>query len=68
MWVPGASMQARAIQAFRSVSPIPVRPSSVSISTTIVSCAELVAPTSKPGSSSTCVRMPVIRIVRQTRL
>ena len=44
--VPGASMQARAIHALRSVSPIPVRPSSVSISTTIVSWAELVAPTS----------------------
>ena len=46
VWVPGASMQARAIHALRSVSPIPVRPSSVSISTTIVSWAELVAPTS----------------------
>ena len=46
VWVPGASMQARAIHAFRSVSPTPVTPSSVSISTTMVSCAELVAPTS----------------------
>ena len=42
--VAGASMQARAIQALRSVSPIPTRPSSVTTSTTIVSCAELVAP------------------------
>ena len=46
VWVPGASMQARAIHALRSVSPMPTRPSSVSISTTTVSCAELVAPTS----------------------
>jgi hypothetical protein len=44
--VPGASMQARATQAFRSVSPIPTTPSSVSISTTIVSWLELVASTS----------------------
>ena len=41
--VPGASMQARAIHAFRSVSPMPTRPSSVSSSTTIVSWFELVA-------------------------
>src|SRR2546430_12943150 len=53
--VPGASMQARAIQALRSVSPTPTMSSSVTTSTTIVSCAELVASTSKPGSSSTWV-------------
>jgi hypothetical protein len=36
-------MQARATQALRSVSPMPVMPSSVSTSTTIVSWFELVA-------------------------
>ena len=46
----------------------PSRPSSVSISTTMVSCAELVAPTSSPGSSRTCVRMSTMRTARQTRL
>src|SRR5438128_1982696 len=53
--VPGASMQARAIHAFRSVSPIPTMPSSVTTSTTIVSWAELVALRSNPGSSRTWV-------------
>src|SRR3954454_8798061 len=53
--VPGDSMQARAIHALRSVSPMPTSPSSVITSTTIVSCDELVAPGSYPGSSSTCV-------------
>src|SRR5690348_13119132 len=61
VWVPGASMQARAIQALRSVSPIPTRPSSETTSTTIVSCAELVASRSNPGSSSTCVRTSTTR-------
>jgi hypothetical protein len=44
--MPGASMHARAIQALRSVSPTPTRPSSVSIWTTMVSWFELVASTS----------------------
>src|SRR3954453_14112234 len=48
-------MKARATHALRSVSPIPTMPSSVITSTTIVSCAELVAPASYPGSSRTCV-------------
>src|SRR5262245_1697522 len=48
-------MHARATHALRSVSPTPTMPSSVTTSTTIVSCAELVASTSKPGSSRTCV-------------
>jgi hypothetical protein len=34
----------------------------------MVSCAELVAPTSSPGSSRTCVRMSTMRTARQTRL
>ena len=41
--VPGASMHSRATQAFRSVSPIPVMPSSVCTSTTMSSWFELVA-------------------------
>src|SRR5438876_640403 len=40
--MPGASMQARAIHALRSVSPIPTMPSSVCTSTTMSSWAELV--------------------------
>ena len=51
--VPSASMQALAIQAFTSDSPMPDNPSSVMISTTMSSWAELVAPASKPGSSKT---------------
>ena len=43
VWVPGASMQARATHALTSLSPTPTKPSSVSISTTMSSCAELVA-------------------------
>ena len=35
--VPGASMQARATQALRSVSPMPLMPSSVCTSTTMSS-------------------------------
>ncbi len=51
--VPGASMQARAIQGLTSVSPIPVTPSSVWISTTMSSCAELAAVVSNAGCTST---------------
>ena len=43
LWVPGASMQARAIHGLTSVSPMPTRPSSVWTSTTMSSCAELAA-------------------------
>ncbi len=46
VWVPGASMHARAIHGFTSVSPTPVMPSSVWTSTMKLSCAELVASTS----------------------
>ena len=41
--IPGASMHSRATHAFRSVSPIPVMPSSVCTSTTMSSWFELVA-------------------------
>ena len=46
VWVPGAWMAARAIHGFTSVSPTPEIPSSVWISTTMSSWAELVAPMS----------------------
>ena len=40
MWVPGASIMARATQGLVSVSPMPTCPSSVWIFTTRSSCAE----------------------------
>ena len=57
---PGASMHSRATQAFRSVSPIPVMPSSVCTSTTMSSWFELVASRSYPGSSRMWQSTPVI--------
>ena len=58
--MPGASMHSRATQAFRSVSPIPVMPSSVCTSTTMSSWLELVASRSYPGSSRMWQSMAVI--------
>ena len=60
--VPRASMHARAIQGLTSLSPMPLTPSSVWISTTMSSCADDVAPTSTSGCSRTWQSIPVIRI------
>ena len=43
LWLPGASMHALAIHGLTSVSPMPVTPSSVWISTMMSSWAELAA-------------------------
>ena len=59
--VPRASMQARAIHGLTSLSPMPLTPSSVWISTTMSSCAEDVAPTSTSGCNRTWQSIPVIR-------
>jgi hypothetical protein len=59
--VPGASMQARAIHGLTSLSPIPVTPSSVWISTTMSSWAELAAVVSYSGCTRTWQSTLVIR-------
>ncbi len=62
--VPGASMQARAIHGLTSVSPRPLIPSSVWISTTTSSWAELAAVVSNAGCTRTWQSMPVMRKTR----
>ena len=53
VWVPGASMQALAIQGLASHSPTPKTPPSVRMTTTKLSCAEEVKLGSKSGARRT---------------
>src|SRR5437764_8898950 len=60
VWVPGASMQALAIDGLASHSPVPETPRSVWMATTRLSWADEVKRESKSGASSTWQSIPVI--------